>query len=312
MTPATAGIQDVTEDADQYLCVSMVRNIRVPYATLRPRRHIGNVRSMCVTQFWGDWWDAVALWRSGDPMDPAALCGYSILWWGRLGKILQFAAGLTVVLDLAGPERLRGIGQRAEERLGRTSLRALPSRVRGQFSSTQTAMVWVAAVPAWLFGVALPFYWMQVTVLKWDRAFAFWASLTTAASIALIRVPRVGWFLCVSISVAVYVVGYVKHGMPDYDDMAWWQKGLLSQEGSDYLFLVGALIALVAGVVLFGILAGALIIVLSLATSLYLVTVMGVSRSAEWTLNNANPGHALRYAAFALFLLGFHFDLLAS
>lgn len=33
-------------------------------------------------------------------------------WWGRLGKILTFAGGATVVLDTIGAERLREWGKR--------------------------------------------------------------------------------------------------------------------------------------------------------------------------------------------------------
>ena len=38
--------------------------------------------------------------------------GWPLLAWGRLGKVLQFLAGLTVVLDLVGPDRLRAFGGR--------------------------------------------------------------------------------------------------------------------------------------------------------------------------------------------------------
>ncbi|MEV4347066.1 hypothetical protein AB0J83_21630 [Actinoplanes sp. NPDC049596] len=270
------------------------------------------VKSMCVTDFWGDWWDAVALWRTGAEMNSAVLCGYNIVWWGRLGKLFQFAAGMTVILDLAGPTRLKNVGEHAKERLTRISLRALPSRVRKQFSSAQRTVVWLAAAPAWLFGFGLPFYWMQVTVLKWDREFAFWGALIIAASVVLALIPRVGWLLSAAGLLTVYAAGYVKFGLPDYERMSWWEKGLLTNEGSDYLILIGALIAIAAGVVTFVALAASLVIALSLISSLYLATVIGASKGLEWTLNNANPGHALRYAAFAMFVVGFHFDLLAS
>ena len=35
-----------------------------------------------------------------------------MLAWGRLGKVFEFVAGLTVVLDLIGPDRLRTFGGR--------------------------------------------------------------------------------------------------------------------------------------------------------------------------------------------------------
>ncbi|MEU5695443.1 hypothetical protein [Actinosynnema sp. NPDC020468] len=51
-------------------------------------------------------------WLSGEKVDDARLWGLPMLVWGRTGKLLQFAAGLTVVLDLVGPERLREFGNR--------------------------------------------------------------------------------------------------------------------------------------------------------------------------------------------------------
>ncbi|MEK6441858.1 hypothetical protein [Pseudonocardia sp. T1-2H] len=58
------------------------------------------------------WWDAWRLWFSGQEVDTQLRLGpWSILWWGRVGKIASFLAGATVVLDLIGHERLRRIGE---------------------------------------------------------------------------------------------------------------------------------------------------------------------------------------------------------
>jgi len=54
---------------------------------------------------WGDWF-------AGQQVDPQyQLWFLNILWWGRLGKIAAFLGGLTVILDLVGPERLRRWGR---------------------------------------------------------------------------------------------------------------------------------------------------------------------------------------------------------
>jgi hypothetical protein len=33
-----------------------------------------------------------------------------MIWWGRAGKIAAFLGGLTVVLDVIGPDRIREFG----------------------------------------------------------------------------------------------------------------------------------------------------------------------------------------------------------
>ncbi|WNV90302.1 hypothetical protein [Umezawaea sp. Da 62-37] len=60
----------------------------------------------------GQLWDLWHHWLSGKKVDEGHLWGLSILAWGRIGKGLQFLAGLTVILDLIGPERLRLFGRK--------------------------------------------------------------------------------------------------------------------------------------------------------------------------------------------------------
>lgn len=64
-------------------------------------------------------------WLSGEKVDDARLWGWPMLIWGRTGKLLQFAAGLTVILDLVGPDPLREFGNR----LRRQSWRELADRL---------------------------------------------------------------------------------------------------------------------------------------------------------------------------------------
>ncbi|SCG47499.1 hypothetical protein GA0070609_1934 [Micromonospora echinaurantiaca] len=82
---------------------------------------------------WSVWWD-------GRSASQEPLWGHTVMWWARVGKLLQFAAGLVVLLDLVGPERLRSAGRRlsasyAEARRLATAMRpeikrTLPAAVR--------------------------------------------------------------------------------------------------------------------------------------------------------------------------------------
>ena len=51
--------------------------------------------------------EAWNLWWSGNQLTDHTLYGVSILWLSRAGKLLTFLAGVTIVLDAIGPERLR-------------------------------------------------------------------------------------------------------------------------------------------------------------------------------------------------------------
>ncbi|WP_243789891.1 hypothetical protein [Saccharopolyspora gloriosae] len=52
------------------------------------------------------YWEAWSLWWSGVKLEDFAMWGLPFLWWARIGKLLQFAGGAVVVLDLVGTDRL--------------------------------------------------------------------------------------------------------------------------------------------------------------------------------------------------------------
>ncbi|MEU6780366.1 hypothetical protein ABZ912_14275 [Nonomuraea angiospora] len=76
--------------------------------------------------------DALQMWFSGNSaLQDSTMYGLGMLWWGRFGKIAAFLGGMTVVLDILGPERIREYGGR---------LRAVPrSRTRGALTALATA-----------------------------------------------------------------------------------------------------------------------------------------------------------------------------
>ncbi|MER7079564.1 hypothetical protein [Saccharopolyspora kobensis] len=56
--------------------------------------------------------DLFVTWWSGEEIKKCILLGWKIVFWARIGKWLQFAAGLVVVLDLLGPDRLKNLALR--------------------------------------------------------------------------------------------------------------------------------------------------------------------------------------------------------
>jgi hypothetical protein len=56
--------------------------------------------------------EAWRLWFSGQQLPSDAVLWFMTLrWWARAGKIATFLGGATVLLDLAGPDRLRAVGR---------------------------------------------------------------------------------------------------------------------------------------------------------------------------------------------------------
>lgn len=55
--------------------------------------------------------EAWSHWLNGEHVDSFALWGLRIIWWGRLGKMAEFLAGATIVVEIIGPARLRAFGK---------------------------------------------------------------------------------------------------------------------------------------------------------------------------------------------------------
>ncbi len=55
--------------------------------------------------------DAWRLWLEGNQLTDLRLGWWSILWWGRAGKILMAGAIVTLLLEIIGPETLRQLGE---------------------------------------------------------------------------------------------------------------------------------------------------------------------------------------------------------
>lgn len=66
--------------------------------------------------------EAWTLWFSNQLSSDVTIWGVSLLWWGRLGKILQFVGGVTVVAEIIGPERIRAFGQSLHTRITRRTV----------------------------------------------------------------------------------------------------------------------------------------------------------------------------------------------
>ena len=164
-------------------------------------------------RFWGKWLD--------NTLAPGTeLGGWPILYWGRSGKILEFIAGLTIILDLAGEERVDRWHASAIERLNETvaATRTLFARTLMPWKSRVGKLAWVA-VPVACVANGVQVYWLELHVMHFGPTF----SLATAAltglvfGILILLLLTTESFSMTSSTyslalVVISVIGYIRYG----------------------------------------------------------------------------------------------------
>lgn len=86
------------------------------------------VQSLSYWEAWGRWW-------AGESLAGTVMWGQQMLFWGRMGKLVQFVGGLVAVLDIVGAERVEAWGRQLKERSVHTHRRTFLES-RRQFSKT--------------------------------------------------------------------------------------------------------------------------------------------------------------------------------
>jgi len=206
-------------------------------------------------------------WLAGDQLGSVRLWGWPLLGWGRSGKVCQFVAGLTVVLDLVGPDRLRTFGGR----LRGQSWRRLADRMERPVMASTAVLLLSYYVLVFLF------VWAPKTMADLGISLA-WLFGPAGFVAALLSLLGVGFLL-------------LRVARRHYDRIG--RDGILRHAYRLPPLLVG-LVPIVLWVVI--------------SRGLLLPLVNGLAR----VFDRARPGHPLRWGAFALFIVGFQFDLLAS
>jgi hypothetical protein len=86
--------------------------------------------------------EALGIWISGRQLDDHTIHGFSIVWIGRMGKLLSFVSGFVIVLDIIGPDRIRAWFERL---LGESDIE-LHVRAATAFRTVAIALAAVVAV----------------------------------------------------------------------------------------------------------------------------------------------------------------------
>jgi hypothetical protein len=227
--------------------------------------------AFCVLMFWllsrpGSLVDALQRWWSGKSTENLMVYGFSMVWWGRFGKILQLFGGLTVILDIVGPERVKAAAD---------NLRKHSENLTGGLKRLRE----------------------EVPPL-------------------LILLSAVGGVVLVTVGSFV-----VSRRLPERTERSW--VDFVAGIAILVVQLLAALIvALLLGFLLFGglLLLGRLAEAILRGLAFLMLPKPNVrlrpgevnTRSVTSTGGPENPGAHLKLIGFLLFLIGFHFDLLAS
>jgi len=209
------------------------------------------MESKSLLELWQVWW-------AGQGVCPdLQFLGQSIRWWTRLGKLSQFMAGLTIVIDIIGPVRMRRFGLALHQWTSVNFTRDLLKE------STTWSKAWLAP------GVA-------------------------GKSIGdLYRTPQG----CLTITIVI--------------PAALWFFVWLAGAGAGCLLIPVLGIAGLAVMIRW--LGPAVVIGFHLLLAVPgLVVDYAVMRPIAWLLSHPHADPIARTIALALFLVGFHFDLLSS
>ncbi|MEV0381718.1 hypothetical protein [Nonomuraea sp. NPDC050643] len=277
-----------------------------------------------------------ALWLAGKQVDALPLFwDVPVLIWGRIGKVLQFAAGLAVIIDLLDPDRLRATGREAGRRLrereAQRQLRLRPYRLsalRGKLYDSFVDVRFVVGggagdgavslntrLPSG-FGQDAPFTLEDYLDFR-ERVLAG-LDVRTDGRLSNVQTEKIGEqvdaFFNEHLSArekALYELGQRKLGR------------LAAVVG---VALLGSIVSYVTvgfsleWIFLHGVLVVGLLTLMSSAGA-YLAALPGLAREvpallagylATHLLDRTRPLHAFRKIAVVLFVIGFGLDLLAS
>lgn len=223
-----------------------------------------------------DGWDVYRVWKSGYPTIECTLLGLRMLWWGRIGKLGILVSAFAIMAEFAGPARMRAWGQSLHRVV---SVRQLMGHL----------------VPTYL--------WFIWTLVNWSaKILLFWlpASRPLRARFrdnSLRYLSNAGalgrWFRYSIVAMVVIFVGIIAI------------VTLISINDPIFLLLLVILVYFMF------ILGWSMILLAPLA---FVIALSGVNalilEPFAWLMERGERG--VKIASFGLFLLAFHFDLLAS
>ncbi|MDQ0382641.1 hypothetical protein [Amycolatopsis thermophila] len=153
-------------------------------------------------------WDLLHAWRewlAGQDTAQLRVFGIVVLWWGRLGKTLEFLGGLTVVIDLLGRTRMEAVHTHLRNR----RIRLVSTMRRWRTGRRRSAR----SVPAKLVHPPglIAFHRIGAIALVVFAEIEYWDVTGSAAAQTLgkLSLVFVGWMLGVGFGEVAYVISLV-------------------------------------------------------------------------------------------------------
>ena len=229
----------------------------------------------------GELW---SLWVSSNVSPNTPLWGVSLLWWGRIGKIIQFVGAALIIAEIIGAERLRSFG----------------SSLHGKFSLA-TAKLWWHDLQQF---IHIHIYSL---LLPW-----FWGTISPIARLFKLKEPaNLRDFNLIEFSGEEHPMSFWLYIIYCYGLTAllmyWFWEDLSASRWKTFLqgFLIFMLNFAIIGPIF-------TIIVIASFTILGLALDMLVIEPFAWVLDRPALDRLVKFVSLLLLIVGFHFDLLAS
>lgn len=240
-------------------------------------------------------------WLSGVDLNGYILWGLQIRTWARIGKLLQFLAGLVVVLDLVGPKRLRSFARR----IGAHGLHE--ARRRAAHARERVTRILEISHEIRSQELKIPRRRSFESMTRTQREAVKSMNALSKENEALIGPVLV--FRTIGFLVACGLAAGLLFIIPDW-------KAIHAADLPDWMRYVVFAVVMISVKPISRASRPALDLLLIktavFARNTYALLVYCVSYPIVAILDVSKPGYSLRWLALVLLIVGFHFDLLGS
>jgi hypothetical protein len=221
------------------------------------------------------------IWLDGKKLDDYLLWGHSILFWGRIGKLIGLLSATLIIVDIIGVDRLRTFGKSLHPVITR-------EQTKQRFTS---GIRWVKAILYYLYARQVL---SAVIRKKWHRPDVIkdWRRRVEDAKGRLHAYSEYRWYYPLVIALTALIAFWLRHYFSSWELL--WIAGLVWL--LNHIFLVPIILGVVP----------LLLQVVALIIDALII------EPIAFVLEQKSLGTVVKIISLILLLIGFHFDFLAS